>query len=88
MRKPRNNDQPAAPVSWPNVRKVVDDGATLQVHGGGHFLDIASLYQEDQLICMFLCKRMRFDEIMDRLDVLAKRYNDEGKATDEVNGSE
>ncbi|MCY3022293.1 MAG: hypothetical protein NTW87_25050 [Planctomycetota bacterium] len=34
MRKPRKNDQSAAPARSPNVKKVVDDGATLQIHGG------------------------------------------------------
>jgi hypothetical protein len=31
---------------------------------------------------------MKFDEIMDRLDELAKRYNKEGIVSDKVNGSE
>jgi len=77
-----------AVVRWPHVRKLVDYGATLEIHGGGHHLDIASLYADEQLVCMFLCGRMKFDQIMDHLDALAKRYNEEGMVSDEVNGSE
>src|SRR5258708_2942666 len=63
---------------WPHVRKIVDDGATLEIHGGGHHLDIASLYADEQLVCMFRCGRMKFNQIMDHLEELAKRYIGEG----------
>ncbi|HEY3324234.1 MAG TPA: hypothetical protein VGP72_27530 [Planctomycetota bacterium] len=85
MAMPGTRREAAAP--WPNIKKVVDDGATLQIHEGGHHLDIASLYDGEQLICMFRCGHMRFDEIMVRLEELAQRYNETGEATDDVNGS-
>ena len=78
----RNGPQKAP---WPKVKGLVDDGATLQIHGGGHFLDIASLYQGEQLICMFHCERMGFVEIMDHLEELARQHNDKGVVSDEVN---
>ena len=37
---------------------------------------------------MFMCREAGFDAIMDRLEALAKRYNEEGIATDAVNGGE
>jgi hypothetical protein len=79
---------PKAPTAWPNVVRLMNDGATLEIHGGGRHLDIASLCQEEQLVCMFRCNRMRFDQIMAHLEDLAKRYNEAGMVSDEVNGSE
>ncbi len=78
--------QPLPSALWPNIKALVDDGATLEIHGGDHFRDIASLCAEEQLICMFRCDSMRFEKIMARLEDLAKRYNEEGMVTDEVNG--
>ena len=75
-------------LPWQNLRKIVDDGGSLEIHGGGPHLDIASLHEDEQLICMFFCKRMNFEEIMEHLEALAKRYNEKGMVTDEVNGSE
>ena len=77
-----------ANTPWQNLRKIVDNGGTLEIHGGGPHLDIASLQDGEQLICMFFCLRMNFEEIMEHLEALAKRYNEKGMVTDEVNGSE
>lgn len=88
MSKKKTDVSQSAATQWPNVKKLVDDGATLEIHGGGYHLDIASLQEGEQLVCMFTCNCMKFDEIMDRLDELAKRYNKEGIVSDKVNGSE
>ena len=73
---------------WAHVRQLVNDGATLDINGGGYHLKIASLYQGEQQVCMFMYREMGFDKIMDRLEKLAKRYCDEGIVTDQVNGTE
>ncbi|MFW6119243.1 MAG: hypothetical protein ACOC7S_02820 [Planctomycetota bacterium] len=73
---------------WAHVRQLVNEGATLDINGGGYHLNIASLYQGEQQVCMFMCREMGFDAIMDRLEKLAKRYCEEGVVTDEVNGTE
>jgi len=73
---------------WHYVRQLVNDGASLDVNGGGSPLNIASLYHGEQQVCMFECSGMDFDAIMDHLEELAKRYEEDGIATDEVNGQE
>jgi hypothetical protein len=71
---------------WEHVRRLVNDGANLDINGGGYGMHIASLYLEEELVCMFHCAGMAFDAIMDRLEELAKRFDEDGIATDEVNG--
>ena len=80
--------RPSPETPWASVEQVVNSGAELRVKDGSRNFKIASLYDGEQLICMFECKRMPFREIMDRLDALARRYVDEGIVTDEVDGAE
>lgn len=73
---------------WQCIREMVNDGASLGIERGDRHLNIASLYHGGQQICMFECSDMDFDAIMDHLDELAERYEEEGIVTDEVNGEE
>ena len=73
---------------WARLRELIDQGATLEINSGGYHLKIASLYQEEQQVCMLRCTRMKFDAIMDHLEELAHRYVEDGMVTDEVNGGE
>ena len=73
---------------WYYSRQLVNDGASLDINGGGHYLNIASLYHGEQQVCMFECSGLDFDAIMDHLDELGRRYEEEGIVTDEVNGQE
>jgi hypothetical protein len=72
---------------WEHIRQLVNDGANLEINGGGYGMRIASLYLDEQQVCMFHCAGMDFDAIMDRLEELSQRFNDEGIVTDEINGS-
>jgi hypothetical protein len=72
---------------WQYLRQLVNAGANLDINGGGYHLNIASLYLDEQQVCMFHCRGMDFDAIMDRLEELAKRFQEEGIVTDEINGS-
>ena len=72
---------------WHYIRQLINDGASLDVNGGGYGMQIASLYLQEQQVCMFHCGGMDFDAIMDRLEELAKRFQEEGIVTDEINGS-
>jgi len=54
----------AKKMKWQHIRQLVDNGATLEINGGGYHLNIASLYEGEQLVCMFRCDYMDFDAIM------------------------
>lgn len=71
---------------WQFIRQLVNDGAGLDINGGGYDLNIASLYLEEQQVCMFECSGADFDSIMDHLEELAKRFTEDGIVTDELNG--
>jgi hypothetical protein len=73
---------------WKHIAALVNDGAELEIHGGGSHFRMASLCDESRNVCMFECGGMDFEAIMDHLEELAKRYVEENVATDEVNGSE
>ena len=74
---------------WAHVASLVtDDGATIDINGGGYGIDIAAIHLEADQVCMFHCGGMTFEAIMDHLEKLAARYVDEGVMTDEVNGQE
>ncbi|MFO7957344.1 MAG: hypothetical protein R6X33_09615 [Candidatus Brocadiia bacterium] len=73
--------------TWPYIGEVVNCGGTLKINDGGYTLKVASLYQDEQLVCMFECSGMDFERIMQRLEELARRYVEEGVATDAVNGT-
>ena len=73
---------------WHFIRQLVNGGASLDINGGGYHLNIAALYLDEQQVCMFECSGMDFDSIMDHIEELAKRFEEEGIATDELNGVE
>jgi len=73
---------------WQYLRQLVNAGANLDINGGGYHLNIASLYLDEQQVCMFECSGMNFDSIMDHIEELAKRFEEEGIVSDELNGTE
>lgn len=74
---------------WPHVAGLVtDDGATIDINGGGYGLDIAAMHNGSSQVCIFHCGGMTFEAIMNHLESLATRYVEEGIVTDEVNGQE
>ena len=73
---------------YPTVAAIVENGVGLQVNGGGYDLQIAALYEESRMICQFLCDGMSAGGIFEKLEKLAVRHEEEGIATDDVNGTE
>ena len=74
---------------WPHVAGLVsDDGATIDINGGGYGSDIAAIHIGPGQVCMFDCGGMIFEAIMDHLESLATRYVEEGIVSDEINGQE
>lgn len=73
---------------WHYIRQLVNNGANLDVNGGDYHLNIASLYLDEQQVCMFECSGMDFDSIMDHIEKLAKRFEEDGIVSDELNGEE
>jgi hypothetical protein len=73
---------------WHYIRRLVNNGASLDINGGGYHLNIASLYLDEQQVCMFECSGMNFDSIMDHIEELAKRFEEDGIVSDELNGEE
>lgn len=73
---------------WLSIRRLVNNGASLDINGGGYRLNIASLYLNEQQVCQFECGGMNFDSIMDHIEELAKRFEEDGIVTDELNGEE
>jgi len=71
---------------WHYIRLLVNEGANLDINGGGYDLNIASLYLDDQQVCQFECSGMDFDSIMDHTEELAKRFEEDGIVSDELNG--
>ena len=67
---------------------VTDDGATIDINGGGYGPDIAAIYIGSEQVCMFDCGGMTFEAIMDHLESLARRYVEEDIVTAEINGQE
>ena len=75
--------------TWPQVAGLVtDDGAQIDINGGGSGLDIAAIHIGSSQVCMFHCGGMIFEATMDYLESLATRYVEEGIVSDEVNGQE
>lgn len=70
------------------VAALMENGVELQVNGGGYGLQIAGLHDEGGMICQFHCDGMSANEILDLLEELARRHEEEGIATDDVNGTE
>lgn len=73
---------------WPYIHETMKFGGHLTVATDSHDVTISSLDCDGQMVCMVSSDNMTFDAIMNHLDQLAKRYHEEGIATDEVNGSE
>lgn len=73
---------------WKYISETLEIGGILEVSTQSYGDVISSLVCDDELVCMFVSKNMTFDAIMDRLNLLARRYHDEGIVTDEVNGTE
>jgi hypothetical protein len=77
----------AQQARWEHIRQLVNDGANLEINGGGYGMHIASLYLHEQQVCMFHCASMDFDAIMHHLEECAKRFDEDGIVTDEIDGS-
>ena len=74
---------------WLHVAGLVsDDGATIDIYGGGYGPDIAAIHIGPEQVCMFDCGGMTLEAIMDHLESLARRYVEEDIVTDEINGQE
>jgi hypothetical protein len=73
---------------YPTLAELVECGMQIDVNGGGYHLKIASLYDESGMICQFSSAGMSADAIFKKLEKLAVRFEEEGIATDEVNGTE
>lgn len=78
----------SAQQRWPYIHETLEIGGSLDVSTQSYDVTISSLECDGQMVCMISSDNMTFDEIMDRLNQLAKRYHEEGIVTDEVNGSE
>ena len=72
---------------YPQIASLLADGATLDVNRGGYDLQIASLYDDSQIICQFECSELSIDKVFSRLEDLAVRYTKEGIVTDDLNGT-
>ena len=81
-------DKPASEFErmYPTLAEFLGLGAELQVNAGGRELQIAGLYFDGQQICQFLCEDMQANQVFERLEGLAQRYQREGLVTDDLNG--
>ena len=73
---------------YPRQAAFLESEADLHVDCSGYPLQIASLYDNGQMVCQFVCNNMEPDAIFGRLEEFAARFEDEGIATDEINGKE
>ena len=73
---------------YPTLESLVEDGVHLEISGGDFDIRFAGLYQEGQMICQFECNEMSFSSILARLEELVVRYDEQGIATDDINGTE
>lgn len=73
---------------YPTLAALAERGVHIEVNGGGYYLQIAGLFDEDQMICQFECAGLKADQIFENLEKLAVRYEEEGIATDVLNGCE
>ncbi|TQE96493.1 MAG: hypothetical protein FKY71_16650 [Spiribacter salinus] len=73
---------------WQHIADIIELGGHLTVASEGAFPVISNLECDGQMVCMLETSGMGFETIMDRIDELAKRFHEEGIATDEVNGDE
>jgi len=59
---------------YPNISQLLDDGCELDVHSGGHELQITSIYDGQQMVCMFTSYGDKADSVFTHLEELAKLY--------------
>lgn len=72
---------------WVNIAEILDAGGKLHVVTQGHGACISSLESDGQMVCMTETAGAVFTSIMDEIEVMAKRFNEEGIVTDHVNGT-
>jgi hypothetical protein len=73
---------------WQNIADTIDMGGSLTVTSEGYGVAISNLECDGQMVCMIESGGMGFEDIMNRIDELAKRFHEKGIVTDDVNGSE
>ncbi len=73
---------------YPNIAQLLDDGCELEVHSGGYGMQITSIYDGEQLVCMFLSNGDKTDSVFSHLEEMAELFVSEGIVTDEVNDNE
>jgi hypothetical protein len=73
---------------WPNIAQIIDAGGQLHVVTHDYGTCISSLESDGQMVCMTQTNGENFTSVMDAIEAMAKRYNEEGIITDQVNGNE
>jgi hypothetical protein len=72
---------------YPNIQKLIEDGLAVSFNDTGIGKRLVIVSDEGGQLIMFACGKMKYGNMMDKLELYAKDLLENGFSNDEINGT-